>query len=294
VKYFILGVVMQEISPHVYIDSSYAGVTLGAINWTHGLILVDAPFRPDDIRSWRAALLNLGGGIDRLLINLDAHFDRTLGVRVMDSTIVAHEKVADIFRNRPVSFKVQNAETGADWELYNGLGSIRWASPDLTFSDSMTIHWDNSPISLEYHPGPASGAIWVVLTEYHVAFIGDAVVPGQPPFLASADLPIWINNLNELLQPAYSNTLLVSGRGGLVTQEDVSTQLNFLQKAHKRLEELAEQKVLPEETERLVPELLQEFQIPEQFETHYRQRLRWGLFQYYARHYRQMNVDADE
>ena len=77
---------MQELAHHVYIETGYAGVTLGAINWSHGLVLIDAPFRAEDARSWRSALLNLGGGVDRLLVNLDAHFDRTLGVRAMDCT----------------------------------------------------------------------------------------------------------------------------------------------------------------------------------------------------------------
>ena len=70
---------MQEIVPNVYIETGYAGVTLGAINWPHGLVLIDAPFRPEDTRSWRSALLNLGGGVDRVLVQLDAHPDRTLG-----------------------------------------------------------------------------------------------------------------------------------------------------------------------------------------------------------------------
>ena len=32
---------MQELSNHVYIETGYAGVTLGAINWPHGLILIE-------------------------------------------------------------------------------------------------------------------------------------------------------------------------------------------------------------------------------------------------------------
>ena len=98
---------MQEIAPHVYIEPGYAGVTLGAINWPHGLILLDSPFRQEDTRSWRSALLNLGSGAERMLVNLDAHFDRTLGTRAMDCTVVGHEKMAQAFRNRPVTFKTQ-------------------------------------------------------------------------------------------------------------------------------------------------------------------------------------------
>ena len=136
---------MQELAQHVYIETAYAGVTLGAINWSHGLILIDCPFRAEDVRSWRSALLNLGGGVDRLLINLDAHLDRTLGTRSMDCTVLGHDKMAGVFRNRPVTFKAQGSETGAEWELYNGLGSIRWAPPEITFTDQMVIHWDNNP-----------------------------------------------------------------------------------------------------------------------------------------------------
>jgi hypothetical protein len=39
--------------------------------------------------------------LNAVLINLDAHPDRTLGVRAMDCTVIAHEKTAQAFRNRP-------------------------------------------------------------------------------------------------------------------------------------------------------------------------------------------------
>ena len=150
---------MQEIAAHVFIETAYPGVTLAALNTPHGLILIDAPLRGEDTRSWRATLLNLGGGVERLLVNLDAHFDRTLGARAMDCTVVAHEKVSQIFRNRPVTFKTQGSETGAEWELYSNLGSIRWAPPEITFTDEMVIHWGGSPIRLESRPGVSHGAL---------------------------------------------------------------------------------------------------------------------------------------
>ena len=139
---------MHEIAPHIYFETSYAGVTLGAINWPHGLILLDSPFRAEDARSWRSALINLGGGVDRLLIQLDAHPDRTLGARSMDCTILGHDKMAGVFRNRPMTFKSQSGVSGADWESYNGLGTIRWAPPDITFTERMEIHWNEAPLVL--------------------------------------------------------------------------------------------------------------------------------------------------
>ena len=63
---------MQAIAKDIYIEDQYLGATLGAINFPHGLLQVDAPPSPEDARTWRAALLNLGGSTERLLVNLDS------------------------------------------------------------------------------------------------------------------------------------------------------------------------------------------------------------------------------
>lgn len=285
---------MQELAHHIYTETSYAGVTLGAINWSHGLILIDSPFRLEDARSWRSALLNLGGGVDRLLVNLDAHFDRTLGVRAMECTVAGHEKMAEVFRTRPITFKTQGSETGAEWELYNGLGSIRWVPPEITFTERLLIHWGDSPLSLEYHPGPAIGAIWAVLPEQRIAFVGDALVPDLPPFLASADLPAWIETLKPLLTPEYQDYLLISGRNGPVAHQQVRRQIQFLEKVHHQLENLAGKKALASDTAALVPGLLKEIDFPQEHEVQYHQRLVYGLYQYFARHYQQTEEEITE
>jgi glyoxylase-like metal-dependent hydrolase (beta-lactamase superfamily II) len=285
---------MQELSNHVYIETGYAGVTLGAINWPHGLILIDSPFRADDVRSWRSSLLTLGGGIDRMMVNLDAHLDRTLGARAMDSTIVAHEMMADVLRNRPVTFKAQGSETGAEWELQNGLGSIRWAVPEITFSDRLYIHWDESPLLLEYHPGPSTGAIWAILPKEKIAFLGDAITPNQPPYLGTADIPAWTIALELLLAPEYRDYLLVSGRGGLIAQQQIRDQVTFLSVVSANIQRLAERGASPEEAAALAPVLVKRFQSGSALESQYEQRLKYGLKQYYIRHFRPNSEPIEE
>ena len=168
---------MDAIAKNIYIEDRYLGVTLGVIIQPRGLIQIDAPPSPEDGRTWRASLMGMGNGPERVLINLDAHPDRTLGVRAMDCTVIAHEKTAQAFRNRPNTFKAQGDETGANWEAIPGLGSVRWAPPEISFVDKVTIHWSDTPILLESRPGPSSGAIWVTLPEEKVIFI--YVVPTE-------------------------------------------------------------------------------------------------------------------
>ena len=73
---------------------------------------------PDTVRQVREA----AQGHERVLVTLDSHPDRTLGVRGMDCTVIAHEKTAQAFHNRPNTFKAQGDETGANWEAIPGLG----------------------------------------------------------------------------------------------------------------------------------------------------------------------------
>lgn len=277
---------MDSISKQVFIETKYSGVTLGVISHAQGLILIDAPPSPEDGRSWRATLMGLGGGPDRVLINMDSHPDRTLGVRAMDCIVIAQENTTEVFRNRPNTFKPHNDETGANWEtISGGLTGIRWVAPEISFTNSMTIQWDETPVVLESHPGPSHGAIWVIIPTEKIVFIGDTVLKNKPPFLASADLPAWLEALELLQNKEYKDYTVVSGRDGIVSGADIKAQADFIKDAHKRLEKLAKKKQKENMTESLVQPLLSKFKFSAARQNQYSQRLSYGLQHYYAYHY---------
>ncbi len=276
---------MQKIEKGIYIDSSYSGITIGALIMQYGTLLVDAPPHPDDSRSWRLSLRGVGGSANRLLVNLDAHYDRTLGVRGMECPIIAQDLTADEIRPRPAIFKGSQINTGADWELTEGVVGTRWAKPNLTFSDHAVLDWDEHQVILEHHPGPQAGAAWVMVPDAHVVFVGDAVVADQPPFLAFADIPQWIDTLGLLLSAKYKNYLIVSSRGGLVDIQHARDLRTFLKEVGKKLERLNERNAPPDATESLIPGLLSRIDFPSDKENHYTNRLRHGLYEYYVRHY---------
>jgi glyoxylase-like metal-dependent hydrolase (beta-lactamase superfamily II) len=274
---------MQEIAKNIHIEDQYPGVTLGVIVTPRGLIQIDAPPSPEDARSWRAALMNLEGGMERVLINLDAHPDRTLGARAMDCTVISHEKTAQAFRTRPSIFKAQGEETGADWESIAGLGSVRWSPPEISFLEKMSLHWDTFPVLLEYHAGPTSGAIWVHLPEEKVVFVGDAVLKNQPPFLAGSNLAAWITALEDLSSAAFKGYTIVSGRGGVVTTNVVKTQLDFLKHVQSKMEKVTTKKPNPAAVEKMVTSFMTWFKSPATRQKQYAQRLRYGLLHYNMR-----------
>jgi cyclase len=284
---------MQQIERGIYYEDAYLGVTLGGLVFSHGTIIIDAPLRSEDARSWRSALLNQRGGANRLLVNLDAHPDRTLGARALDCTIVAQFKTAQVFRNRPTIFKGQSMETGSAWEVYSDAIGMRWAVPDITFSQRMSLHWGGPEIILEHRPGPAAGAMWVVIPDEKVLFVGDAVLVNQPPFLANADIAEWLQALEQLLAN-FGEFTIVSGRGGPVAVDTIRTQVLFLKMVEEKLDELVDSKALPEATEKLIPGLLSKFKFPSEQRLTYTQRLRYGLYQYFVRQYRSADPLEDD
>lgn len=276
---------MQQIECGIYYENAYPGVTIGAIILPLGTILIDAPLRAEDTRAWLAALLNLGSKPNRVLVNLDAHPDRTLGARSMECTVIAHQKTAQVFRGRPSVFKGQNAESGSEWETYDDILGTRWAIPDITFTHSISVFWGDPEVVIEYHPGPAPGGTWVTIPSSHVVFVGDVVLPGQPPFLTNADIPAWIETL-DVLKDSYRDYIIISGRCGPVTLDGVKIQQRHLKNILRGLERLAKRNAMSEEVEDLIPSLLADLDYPADMKEQYIQRYRHGLFQYYSRRYR--------
>lgn len=276
---------MQSLKKNIHIEDKYAGVTLGAITLPRGTIYIDAPLVPEDGRSWRADLLSLESGHERLLINLDTNIDRIVGARAMDTIVLAHESLAGFFNNRSGTFKIPVQRTGAEWENIPHLGNIRWASPQITFTKKITLHWGETSLIFEHHPGADKGAIWVIIPEEKIVFIGDTIVKNQPPFLANANLPIWIEDLDLLASEKYQGYTIISGRGGACATSTLDKQRQLLVDAHKKLEALSAKKAEAEETEKLIPALLSSLRFRTSESEIYTQRLSHGLKEYYLRNY---------
>lgn len=271
---------MQEIADGVFIEDSYAGVVLGAVSMDTGLLMIDAPIFAEDARSWRSSMMNFSSVGNRLLASMDAHHDRSLGLRNMECRLIGHEALKDEYRSRPVSIKAQIQDTGAEWEELNGLGSIRWLSPEITFSEHLFLNWGEQPVRLEYHPGPAVGSTWAVVPHAKAVFIADTVIANMPPFLHQANIPDWLESL-EVLKNEYSDYLLISGRSGIVTLKDVEAQIKFLEKTESLLKRALRRKYGVGDLNSSINKLVNDF--PD--ESIYQKRLAYGFAQCYQQNY---------
>jgi glyoxylase-like metal-dependent hydrolase (beta-lactamase superfamily II) len=277
---------MKKVNKHIYYENNYSGATVGALLFSKDTVLIDAPLKPDEARAWLADLRRAGANPRRLAINLDAHPDRTLGTQTLEAQVLAHREIARQFRRRAAVFKAIKQESGAEWEETSGLSGLRWVLPRITFSDHTLLHFDGRELRLELHPGPGPGACWLVSPEDEVVFVGDAVVLGQPPFLAQADIDSWIDGLDLLLSRQFRDYTVICGRGGKANSKDINNQKRFLHKVRSRLLKFSKRKTTAAaEIDRLAIKLADKFKKPAKRHNFYVQRLKFGMHNYYARHY---------
>jgi len=304
---------MQPIGRNIFYEANFAGVTLGAIIMPRGTILIDAPLRAEDSRTWNETILKEasvqleanGDEVlkEHILVYLDAHPDRTIGARVLENTgqiptIIAHQETARGFDNRPSVFRGQNPDTGAEWEICEDIITTRWALPDIIFTDQLHLYWDvnnkNNKISsnditneviFEHHPGPSAGSIWVHVPHQKVLFIGDTVIISQPPFLESANIPLWLSSLDKLLSYNNDGYTIISGRGAKISANEIHNQIFMLKRIQQLLDAFKQRIPSTSKFEDMVSNLLSKMEISQERWSLYYLRMKYGLQYYYNRHY---------
>ena len=277
---------MKEIAPNVFIKTAYKGVTVGAIRTPEGVVMIDVPLVIKDIQSWQTTCARSGTGSSRLLVLLDDHPDRSAGARNNRYPIITQVNTATALASRPSITKMQGLETGAIWETIPEIFTMDWPHPEITFTNSISINWGEKPIVIEHHPGPTAGSSWVILPDLKTIFIGDAVTPGQPPFLSSAEINSWILSLDILKSTKFKDFIMISGRAALIVKEDIRQSQRFLKKVLRKFDKLYSQKAEITKVQESGASFINEFNPKNKSEKDlFAARLSYGFSKYYINNY---------
>lgn len=274
---------MEQISEHVFIETEYPGVVSGVINLESGLLLIDAPFDQVHQQAWRSRWLDWHGQKEILLVLSDTHLDRTIGISTIEPKIIAHENAVEILRNRSTSGKSQDIDAGAEWPAGDLPANLRWVSPDIIFSNTISLHWGKTPIRISHQPGSHSAGCWVHFDADKVIFVGDSIVGNQPPFLAWSDIETWIEEMKCLMSDQLKGYKIISGRSGVVKTKSIEKMISFLSAVKVVIEELLGSRQNGEGLDSLVNKLMKKLTYDKDFRDVYMHRLRWGLTQYMRR-----------
>jgi glyoxylase-like metal-dependent hydrolase (beta-lactamase superfamily II) len=268
---------MQKIGRDVYVETTFPGVTVGAVVTPEGLVCIDTPTHPADARRWRLKLAQISQKPIKFVVNLDHHRDRVLNNQWFEAPVIAHELAYERVRLLPELYKAGAPEVGSDSERADELAGLRTIAPQITFADRLSLAVGGHEIHLVHRPGVTPGAIWVELPKEDAVFVGDAVAHRVPPILQDADVDAWLERLAELRKKKSPGKVIVPGRGGLTNKDGVKQTENFLKLARRRVEALVRAKKSRLEVGRVAHDLLGQFHMPADLREHYTRRLRVGL-----------------
>lgn len=254
---------MQKLAGNVYVETSFSGVTVGAVVTRAGLICIDTPTRPSDARAWRERLASLSPKPILYVINTDHHRDRVLGNQWFDAPVITHEWVGERMRMYPEMIKSGGFDVVADYDLMRELAGVRVIPPQITFSKEITLLKGEREIVVRHVAGHSPGAAWVLMPETGVVFAGDSVVVDSHPRLAEADVEAWIRNLEELRKARFPAKTIVPGRGKSTNKEGLKYTLDYLRSARKKLEALAKGSRSRSEAATIAHELIKHFPVPD-------------------------------
>jgi cyclase len=254
---------MQKLAGNIYVEASYPGVTVGAVVTKAGVVCIDTPTRPSHARAWRAKLASLSPKPILYVINTDHHRDRVLGNQWFDAPVIAHETASERIRLYPEIVKSGMLDSGADYELARELAGVRVISPQITFSDEITLLKGDHEILVRHMAGQAAGAAWVMLPEAGVVFTGDSVVRDTHPILAEANFDSWLGNLDELRKTKFPAKTVVPGRGKVTDKTGVKHTHDYLKAARRKMELLLKGNRARGDAATVAAELLKQFPVPD-------------------------------
>lgn len=268
---------MQKIGKDIYVESSFPGVTVGAIVTSEGVVMIDAPTHPADAQLWRLRLREMTDKPVRYIVVLDHHRDRAMTLGLFGVPVIAHEATLERMRLWPEQFKPLLPETGADAEWVNDWGGVRLNLPVITFSEEMRLSLGGKDMRLLHRPGSAPGAVWVELPDADAVFVGDSVALKAPPFLAEADLEAWTAALVDLRKKKTPGRVVVPGRGGLSNKQAIKPAEDFIKLVRRRLDAFSKGKKGRADLEKVATELVEWFPANVDLREHYLRRLTYGL-----------------
>ena len=229
----ILRISTDTIAPGTYVLSGYTNGNILVVVGDSGVLLVDGQ-STRRVLGADSALRRLTSAPVRYVVNTHYHDDHIGGNphwRSRGALIVAHDRV-------PV--EARKDTTIAEWENWHREPAPAAALPDLTFSDTLTLHLGAERIVV-LHPKPAhtggDAVIW--LPARNVIHVGDIVEIDAPPFIdwwAGGSLDGMIAGVDALLPLIDDSTRVVPGHGAIVGRTRVVAYRAMLQDLRGRVE----------------------------------------------------------
>lgn len=264
---------MKQVAPHVYVEHSHHGVTVGCIVTPSGVICIDSPTSPADASAWRTQIAKLTDRPVRFVVLTDAHRDRISGLQHLGGAVVAHEATWEKMKSYGDAARPQSADSSSS---HSNAADGRVVLPQITFVDKLVLY-QSDPIVIQHVGGATPGSVWVHLPRQRVLFMGDLMAFRAHPVAAEGDIDTWLEILDKVRDESFAAKVIVPGRGGPCNKAALGPMVDYLRAMRTRVQSLIRSRRPRADTALFVPEFLARYHVYESEREGARQRIKAGL-----------------
>lgn len=202
-----------KVAGNVYLLQGRGG-NIGALVGPEGILMVDDDYKVVS-EKLAAALKELGTEKPRFIFNTHWHGDHSEGNIFFgkESIIVAHTNV----RQRHSQVKIVRGTEVQPYPVH--------AWPMITFSESMSIHFNGEEVrAIHYPSGHTDGDTVVFFMKSNVVHLGDDFFVGRFPYVdldSGGSVQGLIKNLDSLIKLIPADAKLIPGHGPISTITDL-------------------------------------------------------------------------
>jgi len=210
----------------------FGNINLVASVGPDGVLLSDTAFEGMASET-RAELKKLGNDDVKIVINTHWHSDHTDGNKEFgkEAIIIAHHNVRKLLSEKQVL-----EYWGEEHDPFP-----EYARPHLTFSDKLTVHFNEDEIELTHFPGGHSdGDVIVHFKKAGVVHLGDLLFSDGFPaidFENGGNAEIWAQNLHEIISIMPADVIFVAGHGRDYSAEDLKKYHRMMKSTSRLVQE---------------------------------------------------------
>lgn len=222
---------MRQLTKHLYSETKFQFANVGAAITENGIVLIDAPVRPSDSKSWQKELRSLSPLGIRYLISTDFHGDHATGSAFVDEVIfIAPQLVYDhiVHGKDPFSKQmfIETLENQGQSDEAARIAEAVVPLPQICFEDSLILHCPPLTLEIRRLGGHTPACSVVYIPEEKVIFSGDVIINSPTPGMREANVSQWLKALEwiESLPVEY----IIPGHGEIGGKELVGKLKEYL------------------------------------------------------------------
>lgn len=205
---------------YVQLDGSWGLNNCGLFVGETGAVLIDTVFTVARAQALSWAVEQLTDKPVQVLVNTHHHGDHTHGNSLFPgAAVIGHERCRQAM--------IRSGLEVTEWFPGVEFGEVELRPPFVTFTDTLTVHCDETPAEL-HSMGPAhtDNDIVAWVEDRGLLFAGDLVFNGGTPFVVMGSVEGSLRALERLGE--FDVTTLVPGHGPVCGPEVLRDQIEYL------------------------------------------------------------------